>query len=98
MHQLCGDKILSDYKIISEIGCGAFGKVYKITLNSSSENFAMKRVIQDEKYQNRELDIIKMLKHPNIIEINYYFYDTYVFVKIRFLRIFERFLKHNFKN
>ena len=40
----------------------------------SDELIAIKRVFQDKKYKNRELDILKELNHPNIISLKHYFY------------------------
>jgi serine/threonine protein kinase len=33
-------------------------------------------VLQDKKYKNRELDILKEVKHPNILEMKDYFFTT----------------------
>lgn len=30
---------------------------------------AIKKVFQDKNYKNRELDILKMLKHPNVLSM-----------------------------
>lgn len=35
---------------------------------------AIKKVFQDKKYKNRELEILKILNHPNILRIKDYFY------------------------
>lgn len=36
----------------------------------------MKKVLQDKKYKNRELEILKEVKHPNILEMKDYFFST----------------------
>ena len=62
------------FKAISIIGKGTFGIVYKANKENSDEIFAIKRVFQDKSYQNRELEILKELNHPNTINLKYYFY------------------------
>lgn len=37
------------------------------------EQYALKEVVQDPKYKNRELSIISQLDHPNIVEMKDYF-------------------------
>jgi len=66
------------YKVMSLIGVGAFGRVYEINMDNSPDKFAMKRVLQDAKYQNRELSMMKILKHNNIINLIYFFYDMHL--------------------
>lgn len=65
------------YVALEIIGHGAFGSVYKAQNISTQEVFAIKRVFQDKRYQNRELDILKQLHHPNTVTLKNYFY-TYV--------------------
>lgn len=44
------------------IGQGTFGKVYKGKIIKTGELVAIKRVFQDPKYKNREVEIVEMLK------------------------------------
>jgi len=57
------------------IGNGSFGIVYQATCNTTSETVAIKKVLQDRRYKNRELQIMKIVKHPNIVEVKDCFYS-----------------------
>lgn len=39
---------------------------------------AIKKVFQDKNYKNRELEILKLLKHPNVLEMkdSYFTYES----------------------
>ena len=62
------------YTALSILGKGTFGVVYRAKEEKSDEFIAIKRVLQDKKYKNRELDILKELNHPNIISLKHFFY------------------------
>lgn len=57
------------------IGNGSFGIVYQATDNNSGETVAIKKVLQDRRYKNRELQIMKIVSHPNIVEVRDCFYS-----------------------
>jgi glycogen synthase kinase 3 beta len=63
-----------NFTAISIIGKGTFGIVYRAKKDDSDDIFAIKRVFQDKRYINRELEILKELNHPNIIKLLHYFY------------------------
>lgn len=42
----------------------------------SQKQFALKEVVQDSRYKNRELSIISQLDHPNVIEMKDYFFKV----------------------
>nr|TKV90262.1 hypothetical protein SEVIR_9G017300v2 [Setaria viridis]TKV90263.1 hypothetical protein SEVIR_9G017300v2 [Setaria viridis] len=42
----------------------------------TGEIVAIKKVLQDKRYKNRELQIMHMLDHPNIIGLKHYFFST----------------------
>ena len=65
------------FEIISIIGHGTFGVVYRAKKENSDEIIAIKRVFQDKRYKNRELEILKELNHPNIINLKQYFYTKH---------------------
>jgi serine/threonine protein kinase len=44
------------------IGQGTFGKVYKSKIKKTGQIVAVKRVFQDPKYKNREVEIVSMLE------------------------------------
>ena len=62
------------FTALSIIGKGTFGIVYRAKKNQDDEILAIKRVFQDKRYHNRELQILKELKHPNTICLRHYFY------------------------
>lgn len=37
---------------------------------------AIKKVLQDKRFKNRELQIMKMQSHPNVVQLKHYFYTT----------------------
>lgn len=57
------------------IGRGTFGVVVSIKDVSSKERMALKRVYQDRKYYNRELETLLQLSHPNIVRLNCFSVD-----------------------
>lgn len=56
-------------------GKGSFGSVYQATLVETGEVVAIKKVLQDNRYKNRELDIMKAIKHPYIVSLRHSFYS-----------------------
>lgn len=62
------------YTATEIIGSGSFGVVYKAIINETDEVVAIKKVFQDKRYKNRELQILKELNHPNVIKLRNYFY------------------------
>ncbi|ANZ73548.1 BA75_00688T0 [Komagataella pastoris] len=59
-----------------KVGHGSFGNVYQTLLLPSKEQVAIKKVLQDKRFKNRELQIMKLLRHQNVVSMKYYFYDT----------------------
>lgn len=60
------------------IGNGSFGVVYQARLVSPTpaEMVAIKKVLQDKRFKNRELQIMRRLEHQNIVRLRYFFYST----------------------
>ncbi|XP_046375313.1 glycogen synthase kinase-3 beta-like isoform X2 [Haliotis cracherodii] len=58
------------------IGNGSFGVVYQARLVESSELVAIKKVLQDKRFKNRELQIMRKLEHQNIVKLKYFFYSA----------------------
>lgn len=55
------------------MGKGTFGTIYLVHAIGSKTKLAIKKVFQDQRYKNRELKIMKMVKNPFIIEMHEYF-------------------------
>ncbi|KAH7647947.1 hypothetical protein FG379_001009 [Cryptosporidium bovis] len=64
------------YSIGRTLGTGSFGVVCEVFDTETGKRFALKKVLQDPRYKNRELDIMKVLDHVNIIKLVDYFYTT----------------------
>ena len=57
------------------IGNGSFGVVYQATVIDTGQTVAIKKVLQDRRFKNRELEIMSQLNHPNIIGLRHCFYS-----------------------
>lgn len=57
------------------IGNGSFGIVYQAVMNDTKETVAIKKVLQDRRYKNRELQVMKLVNHPNIVSVKDCFYS-----------------------
>ncbi|KAI8097050.1 kinase-like domain-containing protein [Halteromyces radiatus] len=55
------------------IGNGSFGVVYQAKLVSNGEDVAIKKVLQDKRFKNRELQIMKLMDHRNVCGLKAYF-------------------------
>ncbi|XP_029432775.1 glycogen synthase kinase-3 alpha isoform X2 [Rhinatrema bivittatum] len=64
------------YTDIKVIGNGSFGVVYQARLVDSGELVAIKKVLQDKRFKNRELQIMRKLDHCNIVRLRYFFYSS----------------------
>jgi len=84
------------------LGSGSFGIVYQAQVVETGESVAIKKVFQDKRYKNRELQIMKELRHPNVVELKHAFYtsgdkpgDTYLNVVMEYCSdTVYRVLKH----
>ena len=58
------------------IGNGSFGVVYQAIVQGShpQREVAIKKVLQDKRFKNRELQIMKMLDHTNVTTLLHHFY------------------------
>jgi glycogen synthase kinase 3 beta len=57
------------------IGQGSFGIVYQASVAATGEIVAIKKVLQDRRFKNRELQIIQMLNHPNVVQLKHCFFN-----------------------
>ena len=75
------EKNLEDnYKILSKIGKGTFGKVYEVKNKKTNQIRAMKTIKKSENNEENEellneIEIMIKLEHPNIIKIYDYYLD-----------------------
>lgn len=74
------------------VGNGSFGVVFQTKLSPTGEDAAIKRVLQDKRFkvyfvpiitncktdvdQNRELQIMRIVQHPNIVELKAFYYSN----------------------
>ena len=65
---------LQTYSSTKVAGNGTFGVVYQSIIPETGETVAIKKVLQDTRYKNRELDIHKDLDHPNIVSLRHSFF------------------------
>ena len=63
-----------EVELLEQIGEGTFGKVYKGRLRRNREVVAVKRVAQDSRYRNREVEIVRVLNNDFICEV----FSTYI--------------------
>ena len=64
------------YQAEKIIGNGSFGVVYKAVNDADQKYVAIKKVYQDKRYKNRELQILRILTHPFCIKMHHYFYTN----------------------
>ncbi|KAL4325075.1 hypothetical protein GQ457_11G001200 [Hibiscus cannabinus] len=58
------------------VGTGSFGVVFQAKSLEGGESVAIKKVLQDKRYKNRELQIMHLLDHPNTIRLKHYFLSS----------------------
>jgi serine/threonine protein kinase len=60
------------------IGNGSFGVVFEAKVVETGDIVAIKKVLQDKRFKNRELQIMRQLvqdPHPNIVALQHCFYS-----------------------
>ncbi|GMI95778.1 shaggy-like protein kinase 32, SHAGGY-LIKE PROTEIN KINASE THETA [Hibiscus trionum] len=58
------------------VGTGSFGVVFQAKCLERGESVAIKKVLQDKRYKNRELQIMHLLDHPNTVQLKHYFFSS----------------------
>eukprot|EP00299_Pterocystis_sp_00344_P012068 c5742_g1_i1.p1 GENE.c5742_g1_i1~~c5742_g1_i1.p1 ORF type:complete len:371 (-),score=42.79 c5742_g1_i1:126-1238(-) len=58
------------------IGNGSFGVVFQAVVVETGEVVAIKKVLQDKRFKNRELQIMRMINHPNVVSLKHCFYSS----------------------
>ena len=80
------------YVAQSVIGRGSFGIVYKASVVETGETVAIKKVLQDRRFKNRELQILTKLRHPTVVRLTHSFFSkgnlySYIYSFIVFIFI-----------
>ncbi|XP_057756770.1 shaggy-related protein kinase theta-like isoform X1 [Arachis stenosperma] len=57
------------------VGTGSFGVVYQAKCVETGELVAIKKVLQDKRYKNRELQVMRILDHTNVLKLKHCFYS-----------------------
>jgi len=57
------------------IGSGSFGTVFMAVVAETGKQVAVKKVLQDKRFKNRELQIMKMLDHINVTVLHHNYYS-----------------------
>ncbi|URD82087.1 hypothetical protein MUK42_02629 [Musa troglodytarum] len=58
------------------VGHGSFGIVFQAKCLETGETVAIKKVLQDKRYKNRELQTMRLLDHPNVVCLKHCFFST----------------------
>ncbi|XP_022886190.1 shaggy-related protein kinase eta isoform X2 [Olea europaea var. sylvestris] len=58
------------------VGTGSFGIVFQAKCLETGENVAIKKVLQDRRYKNRELQLMRTMDHPNVVSLKHCFFST----------------------
>ncbi|KAJ1916546.1 glycogen synthase kinase 3 [Mycoemilia scoparia] len=75
-----GAEVDIEYTNCRVIGNGSFGVVFQADLQCPSnpgpvQQVAIKKVLQDKRFKNRELAVMRRVIHRNIVALKYYFYS-----------------------
>jgi len=73
-----GDQKELAYSDCKVIGNGSFGIVFQAKLvgGEKSDDIAIKKVLQDKRFKNRELQIMRLVSHPNVVDLKAFFYSN----------------------
>ncbi|KAI9354373.1 CMGC/GSK protein kinase [Zopfochytrium polystomum] len=71
-----GNSVELSYTNYKVIGNGSFGVVFHAKMVGSGEHVAIKKVLQDKRFKNRELQIMRLVSHPNVCDLRAFFYSN----------------------
>ena len=74
IHTQClqgGQRYTLNYQVEKVVGNGSFGVVVMVTCLETSETMAIKKVLQDKRFKNRELQIMRILDPPCIVRLKH---------------------------
>ncbi|XP_009400716.2 shaggy-related protein kinase alpha-like isoform X2 [Musa acuminata AAA Group] len=63
-------------QILATVIGGRDGQPKQAKCVETGEAVAIKKVLQDKRYKNRELQIMLLLDHPNVVQLKHYFFST----------------------
>ncbi|KAF9591300.1 hypothetical protein IFM89_003612 [Coptis chinensis] len=66
----------TDRSIIATTMGGRNGHQNRPKVFETGEAVAIKKVLQDKRYKTRELQIMRLLEHPNIVQLKHFFFST----------------------
>lgn len=67
-------QILNKYQVIKKLGEGSYGVVYLVINTTTNQKLAIKKIKMEDNHEGipstslREISILKMLKHPNVVK------------------------------
>eukprot|EP01069_Polyplicarium_translucidae_P008849 Polyplicarium_translucidae@DN3265_c0_g2_i4.p1 len=70
-----------DYELGRKLGEGSFGTVMEARDPRTGAVVAIKKVLQDPRYKNRELDLMKELSHINVVTLLDYYYTDELYLE-----------------
>ncbi|KAF8502440.1 kinase-like domain-containing protein [Gautieria morchelliformis] len=74
-----GEQKDMSYTNCKVIGNGSFGVVFQakvISAPKGDDDIAIKKVLQDKRFKNRELQIMRLVSHPNVVDLKAFFYSN----------------------
>ena len=63
------------YETVCVVGNGSFGRLPSDGVQTG-DTVAIKKVLQDKRFKNRELQIMRVLDHTNVVKLKHCFYST----------------------
>ena len=75
--KLSKEHYLKYYEVLNDLGQGSFGKVKRVRHKKLNEMRAMKIVNKRETTSTNEIEVLRKISHPNIINIFEIFEDNY---------------------
>lgn len=64
------------FLMVSCIHCSNWYHTIQAKCLETGETVAIKKVLQDKRYKNRELQLMRMMDHPNVVSLKHCFFST----------------------
>jgi hypothetical protein len=80
-----GQEMTITYTNYKVVGNGSFGVVFAAKMlptkmadgtDVPEQEIAIKKVLQDKRFKNRELQIMRLVSHPNVVDLKAFFYSN----------------------